>query len=272
VVKRITIQLVGDDSDRNDVRLDDFIDQLKDVKKALLENELAITGKDIPTLEYKVVDLRHASPATVVLEPILIAGAAGHISEDFVQQVVGGFATVLRSIKKRGELMRDPELGRLLAYQKLGVRENNRISKIRIAVGRQRVTIDEVFKRKLDAIVGPDEFAEGAISGMLEAVNFHNTNKFYLYPMIGPKRVTGTFRNSLRPKIKEAIGCFATIQGRLRYKAWSQYPHGVMAESVDIHEPDSQLPTLTELRGAFSGSMGQLNSVEFVDQLRNEDR
>ena len=25
-----------------------------------------------------------------------------------------------------------------------------------------------------------------------------------------------------------------------------------MAESVDIHEPDSQLPTLTELRGAFS--------------------
>ena len=44
-----------------------------------------------------------------------------------------------------------------------------------------------------------------------------------------------------------------------------------MAEVVDIHEPDSALPSLTELRGAFAGNLGQLNSAEFVDQLRNED-
>lgn len=271
VANRITVRLVGDEMDRKDVRLDDFIDQLKDVKKALIENELAITGKDCPTLEYKVVDLRHSSPATVVLEPVPIGPQTARLDVQFVQQVVGGFAAELRSIKKTGELVRDPDLGRLLAYQKLGVRENNRISKVRIGIGRSTVTIDEAFKRKLDAIVGPDEFADGSIDGMLEAVNFHNTNKFHLYPVIGPKRVTGTFPERLRPRIKEAIGSFVTIQGKLRYKAWSQYPHGVRAEVVDIHEPDSDLPTLTELRGAFAGSIGQLNSVEFVDQLRNED-
>jgi hypothetical protein len=271
VANRITIQIVGDEMDRKDVRLDDFIDQLKDVKKALFENELAITGKDSPTIEYKVVDLRHSSPATVVLEPVLIGPQTTRMDPQFVRQVVGGFATELRSIKKNGELVRDPDLARLLAYQKIGVQENNRISKVKIGVGGRTVTIDDVFKRKLEAIVGPDEFAEGTIDGMLEAVNFHNANKFYLYPLIGPKRVTGTFRERLRPKIKEAIGSLVTIQGRLRYKAWSQYPHGVMAEVVDIHEPDSALPTLTELRGAFAGSIGNLNSVEFVDQLRNED-
>jgi hypothetical protein len=271
VANRITIQIVGDEMDRKDVRLDDFIDQLKDVKKALFENELAITGKDSPTIEYKVVDLRHSSPATVVLEPVPIGQQTARMDAQFVRQVVGGFATELRSIKKNGELVRDPDLGRLLAYQKIGVQENNRISKVKIGVAGRTVTIDDVFKRKLEAIVGPDEFAEGTIEGMLEAVNFHNTNKFYLYPLIGPKRVTGTFRERLRPRIKEAIGSLVTIQGKLRYKAWSQFPHGVMAEVVDIHEPDSDLPTLTELRGAFTGSVGDLNSVEFVDQLRNED-
>ena len=272
MAKKITIQLVGVKTDREDVRLDDFIEQLKDVKKALLENELAVTRKDAPTLDYKVVDLRHSSPATVVLEPVPISGELTRVDPNLVSQVVGGFATELRSIKRRGKLLREPELGRLLAYQKLGVRENNRITKVKISVGRDRVTIDDVFKRKLDAILGPDEFAEGTISGMLEAVNFHNTNKFQLYPVIGPKRVNGTFSNSLRPSIKEAIGCFVTVQGKLRYKAWSQYPHGLVAESVDIHEPDSELPSLTELRGAFSGSLGQLNSIEFVEQLRNEEQ
>lgn len=271
MANKITIQLVGDETDREDVRLDDFIEQLKDVKKALLENELAVTGKDAPTLDYKVVDLRHSSPATVVLEPVPISDEVPMHIADLSREVVRGFATELTSIKKRGELLREPELGRLLAYQKLGVRENNRISKIKIGVGRNKVTIDDVFKRKLNAIVGPDEFAEGTITGMLEAVNFHNTNKFQLYPVIGPKRVTGTFRDPLRPKIKESIGCFVTVQGKLRYKAWSQYPHGILAESVDLHEPDADLPTLSELRGAFAGSTGQLNSVEFVDQLRNEE-
>jgi len=270
VAARITIQLVGDATDRKDVRLDDFIQQLTEVKKALRENELAITGKEEPTLDYKVVDLRHASPATVVLEPVPLAPEGAHAYARFARDVVGAFATELKSIKKRGTLIREPDLDRLLAYQKIGVRENNRITKVKIAVGKNVVTIDEAFKQKLEAILGPDEFAEGSINGMLEAVNLHNKNRFFLYPVIGPKRIIGSFRNYLRPKIKEAIGEFVTVQGRLRYKAWSQFPHGVVAEDVDIHERNSALPTLTELRGAFAGSTGDLSSVEFVDQLRNE--
>ena len=83
--------------------------------------------------------------------------------------------------------------------------------------------------------------------------------------------MSGTFDPQLRGEIKKAIGNFVTVAGKLRYKAWSPYPHGVIAELVDIHEPDSELPTLTDLRGAFGGSTGALNSAEFIDQLRHED-
>jgi hypothetical protein len=269
---RLTIQFVGSDSDREDVRLNDLIDQLKNVKKALRETEIALTGRNEPTLDYKIVDLRHSSPSTIVFEPVPMDERMAPPA-DLEKNVVSSFTGELRLIKREKKLLIEPSLPRLEAYQDIGKRENvrSRIEKVKIWSGRNVVTIDAAFQKNLANIVGPDEFAEGAISGMLEAVNFHNANKFTLYPSIGPTKVYGTFDPSLRPEIKQAIGSFVTVAGNLRYKAWSPYPHGIIAELVDIHEPDSDLPTLTALRGAFAGSTGELNSAEFVDQLRYED-
>jgi hypothetical protein len=270
--KRLTIELVGSSADKRDVRLDDFIAQLQTVKKALRETEIAVSGNDEPALDYRVVDLRHSSPSTVVLEPISLNGA---LPPELIADVLKTFTAELRLIKREGRLLTEPDLARLQAYQDLGVKTNNRIETVKIRSGRTVVTIDEKFKRKLASIVGPDEFVHGTISGMLEAVNFHNTNRFVVFPVLGPKRVVGQFPMNLRPKIKEAIGNYVTVFGKLRYKAWSDYPHGVIAEDVDIHEAESDLPTLTKLRGAFTGELGpphtHMNSAEFIDKLRDEE-
>jgi hypothetical protein len=268
---RLTVEFVGSVADREDVRLSDFLEQLRNIKKALHETELALSGADRPLLDYKVVDLRHNSPATVVLEPV----QAGETppKPELIPEVVQSFTAELSLIKREKKLLIHPALPRLQAYQEIGRREGaqGRIEKVIIRSGRKVVTIDQSFQRNLDQIVGPDEFAEGSVSGMLDAVNFHNTNRFTLYPPLGPRKVLGTFQPELRAAVKQSIGTFVTIVGKLRYKAWSPYPHGVIAEFVDIHEPDSELPTLTEMRGVFAGSTGQMTSAEFVDNLRNED-
>jgi len=268
---RLTIELVGSASDREDVRLSDFIEQLRNVKKALQETELALSGGDKPLLDYRVVDLRHRSPATVVLEPV----QAGDMppSPELIPKVVQSFTAELSLIKREKKLLIHPDLPRLQAYQEIGKREatQSRIEKVKIRSGGKMVTIDQAFQRNLDQIVGPDEFADGSISGMLDAVNFHNTNRFTLYPALGPRKVNGAFQPQLRAAVKQAIGSFVTVVGKLRYKAWSPFPHGVLAEFVDVHEPDSELPTLTEMRGIFAGNTGAANSAEFVDNLRNED-
>jgi hypothetical protein len=267
--KRITIQLIGASADQQDVRLSDFIEQLKSIKKALHETELALSGADDPALDYKVVGLRHSSPSEVDLEPVGLGEKQPQ--PEYVSRVITHFTTELRLIKSKGRLLTDPDLQRLHAYQEIGRKPDNRIESVKIKFGRTIVTIDDKFKEKLDKIVGPDELAQGTISGMLEAVNFHNTNRFTLYPPLGPKKVSGTFASALRPKVKEAIGGFVTVRGLLRYKAWGAYPHGIIAEEIDIHEPESELPTLSDLRGAFVGSLGEMNSAEFIDQLRDED-
>ncbi len=210
----------------------------------------------------------------MVLEPVSLDDrSAPPPSPELKKQVVSSFTNELRLIKRDKKLLIEPNLPRLEAYQEIGKRENtrSRIEKVKIWHGHDVVTIDKVFQRNLDEIVGPDEFADGAISGMLEAVNFHIVNKFTLYPTLGPVKVTGTFDARLRPEIKQAIGSFVTVAGKLRYKAWSPFPHGIIAELVDIHQPDAELPTLTALRGTFAGSTGELNSAEFIDQLRHED-
>jgi hypothetical protein len=91
MAKRITIQLVGSSLDKEDVRLTDLIEQLKIVKKALLENERAIT--DFPILDYKVVDLRHNSPATFVFEPVSMTGQPPPLA--YANQVLTDFSDEL---------------------------------------------------------------------------------------------------------------------------------------------------------------------------------
>lgn len=266
--KRITIELVGSAFDKQNVRLNDFIEQLRNIKEALIENELAISGAHKATVDYKVVDLRHNSPATIVLEPVSLNGLMpAHLLADVPQS----FTNELRQIRDKKKLVREPDLSRLEAYRRIGAKEKSRIKKVKITYDRKAVTIDEKFQENLNEIVGPDELVEGSISGTLEALNFHNTNKFTLYPQLGPKKIAGMFPQELRPRVKEAIDNFVTIYGKLRYKAWSSHPHGIIANTIDIHEPDSELPSLFDMRGSFAGSTGKLNSVEYIDKLRNED-
>jgi hypothetical protein len=267
--RRLTIQIVGSAEDKKNVRLTDFIEQLNNVKKALAETELAVSGKSSSTIEYRIVDLRHNSPATVVIEPIAYY-PDGKRDRNRTTAVIESFAKELKTIKKKGETAIEPELNRLAAIRNIGVKQNSRVEEVKITVGRNVVTIDEDFRQKLDAIVGPDEFAHGSVSGMLDVVNLHDGNRFQLYPSIGARKVSGTFPGEIRPVVKNAIGCFVTVTGRLRYKAWSPYPHGINAESIDIHEPDNELPSLTDLRGVFAGITGDLASEEFVHQLRDE--
>lgn len=270
MAKRITIQLIGASADKQDVRIDDFIKQLARIREALRETELNLTGNDKPLLDYKIVGLRHSSPSEIDLEPVN-AQEKEPPPKELGGKVIAHFSSELRLIRTKGQLLTRPDLPRLKAYQEIGSNPDNRIAEVKIKVGRTATVIDDKFKKKLDKIVGPDETVHGSIAGMLEAVNFHNTNKFTLYPPLGPRRIHGAFRAGLRPKVKEAIGSFVTAIGVLSYKAWSPYPHAIYADDIDIHEPESELPTLSDLRGAFAGSTGDMNSVEFIDHLRSED-
>lgn len=264
--KRITIKFIGSASDKQDVRLSDFIDQLEGVKKALRENERSLSGEDELALDYKIVDLRHNSPSEMVLEPVPLRS----VPKGYSNEVVAGFGKELSSISRRGKTFFDPELARLQAYQDIGTTKTSQIAAVQISVGKTSVVLDEAFHGRLDKILGPDEYMEGSISGFLEAVNFHNTNRFTLYPNLGPKKVMGKFPAPLRGVVKAAIGSFVTVEGRLAYKSWAPFAHAIVASEITPHPPDDELPTMFDLKGTMPDLTGKESSVEFVERITDE--
>ncbi len=245
----LTIQLIGADSDGNDVRFSELITQLEAVKTALGESESCLSQGNVENpLDYRVVDLRHSSPATLVLQPIV-----ENRTSQYTDRVLKAFTFELRRIRERQKLIQQPEMGRLTAYKGIGKKPQSHIREVRIglqegATVRQAI-IDEKFKDNLKVILGPDIIAHGAVSGRLEYLNLHNTRKFRLYPIIGPKRVNGTFREEQRGVIRNGMDQYVTVLGKLKYKTWDDFPYEVHAEEIQIHEPDEKLPTFNDLKG-----------------------
>jgi hypothetical protein len=266
MAKRITIKFIGSATDKQDVRLSDFIDQLEGIKKALRENERSMSGEEEVALDYKIVDLRHRSPSEMDLEPVTLR----EVPKAYGNEIIAGFAKDLRFIRKQGKTFHEPELNRLQAYQDIGTTRNGQLAGVEISIGRTHVAIDEFFHGRLEKIMGPDEFVSGSISGFLEAVNFHNTNRFTLYPTLGPRKVVGKFPAHLRGDVKAAIGSFVTIEGQLAYKSWAPFAHAIAATKIVPHKPDAELPSLFDLKGTMPDLTGKESSVEFVERIRDE--
>jgi hypothetical protein len=71
-------------------------------------------------------------------------------------------------------------------------------------------------------------------------------------------------------QVREAIKRNVTVWGKLDFEPENPFPHRVAVTRMELHPPDSELPTLAELKGMAPGCAGGLTSVDFVRALRDE--
>jgi hypothetical protein len=271
----ITIQIIGAESDSRDVRFSELITQFDAVKGALKETEISIRGeRKFDPLDYRVIDLKHSSPSKIELEPI-----TEHGNRDYANRVLKTFTTELRRIRAHSRLVARPEINRLIAYDEIGPREKSHVAEVRIALGernvlrpkRREATVDKKFKQKLETILGSDEITYGAITGRLEYVNVHNARNFRLYPLLGPRWIRGRFTEDLLPEIRKGLDRQVTIFGKLQFKSWDKHPYALLAQKIDVHELDSELPTFNDLKGIAPDLTGGVRSSDWVRKIRDEE-
>jgi hypothetical protein len=273
----ITIQIVGAESDNRDVRFSELITQLEAVKLALKETEVCLRdgAKTFTALDYRVIDLTHSSPSQFELQPITERG-----NRDYANRVLKTFTTELRRIRNHSRLVARPEINRLIAYDEIGPRKKSRVDEVRITlrerdvnrpIAPRKATVDKKFKEKLEIILGPDEITYGAISGRLEYVNVHNTRNFRLYPLIGPRWIRGRFTEDLLPEIRKGLDRHVTIFGKLLFKSWDKHPYAIVAQTIDVHEPDNELPTFNDVKGIAPDLTGDVKSSDWVRKIRDEE-
>jgi hypothetical protein len=264
--KRITLRLRGLDEDNGDVRLNDFVLQLDILKKALSETQKLIS--DRPISYFKIVELRQNSPAQIVLEAV----PTRYEDEIQTQALIDKFFYSISEIDK-GNYPEGFTHETFDAYKDLtSLREKKRLTEIAILRNGNEPDLLADFATNIEKIMGADEFEFGTYTGMLDAINIHNQNIFYIYPTSQLPKLKCTFSKEIRAIAISAIGKYVTVTGekRLKPKITDALPYEMHANEIEIHIDEDNLPDLKGLKGIAPGLTGDKSSEEFVRGIRNE--
>jgi len=261
---KIEIKLRGTKADNDLVRLSDFIAELHATSDILNHIDRTVSRAASPSLYYRVTDLRYGSPAIVEVEAVPVEP-----SENHSEAVVDRFFVGLRDIKeRRAPTEFDREL--LELYTKIGGVFRKNITEISFSSERAEVTLTEDLGVAVKDILGKDEIAQGAVSGILEYINIHaGANRFYIYPVAGARRIDCHFPGSLLEAAIGAVNRYINVRGKVKYKKRDCFPYSVEVEDLEIFPKESELPTLFDLRGLAPDATGDLSSEEFVSRIRN---
>lgn len=264
--KRITIRLRGLDEDNGDVRLNDFVQQLDILKKALLETQKLFSEKSFTY--FKIVELQQNSPAQIVLEAV-----SNRIEDEPKTQVlVDKFFVSLTEIDK-GNYPEGFTYETFCAYRDLtSLREKKRLTEVVISRNGDNPSYLHDFSRNIEKIMGSDEFEFGSYTGMLEAINIHNQNVFYVYSTSHLPKLKCNFPNNLKKEAISAIGKYVTIYGnkKLKPNIGDGIPYEMYVQEIEVHPDEDKLPKLSELRGLSSSIIEGTKSEDFVRGIRNE--
>jgi hypothetical protein len=261
----LTLVVEGSAAEQSRVLLADFHRELSLFLNALNETDRHLTGQREPATYYRIVDLRHSSPATVVVEAL-----PRDPQIDVSTEVVSAFFAILVDIGRRGTLSEPVSAALLNGIRDMTSPVGRSVSLVRIATDNDYVDMDKAFRGRVIEILRPEESYPGSIRGMLEAINVHReANVFRIYPDFGPNKVSCHFPAEIQQMAISGVGSFVEVRGILKYKTASPYPHEIRVEDIEVFPPDDQLPTLLSLRGAAPSATGEISSEEFVRQLRN---
>lgn len=270
-IRQITFQIKGTDEDDGNVQFDDFIKQLTSIKKSLNEVERIVTKQRGSSIYYRVVDLRHFSPAAVVLEATPVEDG-----EDYSQEVLANFYSGVVAIQEKKQAPPNFDYHTLQALQEMTSLLGTKITEMVISVGyettQETINVSTDFSKSIERMLGPDQLEVGSVTGMLEQLNLHNEqNAFNVYSAIGGKTKC-LFQQNLRQQVIASVGKYVEVYGQLKYKQGQVQPHEVRVNSIEVlsSPDDEELPTLSELRGIAPEILQNKSSEEFVWEIRNE--
>lgn len=261
---RITLIIEGLPEDDGQVRLGAFMSQLQNLNATITKLDRENNDGKAATY-YRIAEISYNSPVRVVLEPqalpkhhyigpaildslvrltnALEDGSESDLSKvdaDLLEDIRGLARPVGKSVKSAALIFRD-----------------------------KTFALTEKITRRVDVALAVDEECEGAIEGMLEQINLHHgANVFYIYPEIGPRKLTCHFPPKLYDEAVSAVGRRVEVSGTLHYRSGATFPHQVEVRAIEAFPAESELPDWEDLRGRAPDITGDLSSEAFVRELR----
>lgn len=265
----ITITIESAESDREHVSLNDFSFQLEALRKVLSNTESSLSGEKAE-IDWQIVDLKHSSPAEIVLRPI--DNRVDTDKEDIASETVD---KVISSLKMLSENTLPPiEMSQQLLghYKNFSDKVQKGILRISLKRETDTVKVSENVKAVIEDVTLSETKSIGTVEGRLEFLNIHgNQNIFRIYSAIPPEKVNCFFPPDKIDQAREALGHKIRVSGELTYPGGNDFPRDIKVEAIELLPDDDDLPSLMDLRGVAPGITGGLSSEEFVRNLRDAE-
>ncbi len=258
----IKLIIEGRVEDDKHVLLPAFVDKLDALKKVLNQIDAIQSGKQVSN--YRIVNLSHSSPATVVIQAVP--------QEDGVDAsaTVNGVIDTINKITD-GKIPDNVDFSLLSKLKDLGKGVGTSISSLSLSAGNITAYIGKEFNAQVEMALSEEDVCFGSVEGVLEAINIHdNNNTFNIYPLVGASKVHCHFPPGLHDDAINGVDRKVSVDGVLTYRRGEVYPSSVEVKSIEVYPVEKDLPTFDDLFGIAQDATGQLSSEGFVRNLRDE--
>lgn len=260
--RHVRLILEGLASEDGHVPFATFLQELQHLRAAL-----KAVGGPRRGVGYRVVELSHASPAIVGLESVQTAG-----HEPTSDTAILDLGRLLSDIEEEDAEPGEHAPAAVTNLIQMTHPVGRRVASAKLDVAGRTFNLGLSFRERGERLLAPEEHYDGAIRGMLEAINIHEgANRFWIYPDIGPSRVSCHFVRELEETALGAVGRFVEVRGVFYRKLVARFPHRAEVKVMEVYPPEEELPTLEELRGAVPGVTGDLSAEEFVRRIRDAE-
>lgn len=263
--KRIKFRLGGPEEFSDSLQLNEFVDKLEAIGKAILATDRIVSNSPRATIKISIAALSKASPAEVTLE-LRPATATG---PDNCDAIISTFMSAVDNIQQDSAAPDNFDRHTLEAFKKIGIRAGDKLTEIVVKTDDAEVQIGEVYIENVDSIIGPDQAEFGSVKGRIEYLNIHNKNVFYLYPPTGG-RVKCNFPEVLKEKVIRGVDKTNSVRGILKLKRSEFVPYEIDANDITTIEDGDSQTTLRSMRGIEPDRLNGEHPADFVERLRDE--
>jgi len=260
---RITLIIEGLPEDEGRVRLGVFMAELQNLSATITKLDREVSDGKQATV-FRIVELSYRSPIRVVIEPQPLP------NRPYVGPAILASLERVTTALANGDDLAGLDADLLEDIRGLTRPVGKAIKSAALVFRDKTFELTQTVGSKVDHALAVDEECEGSIEGMLEQINLHQgANIFYIYPEVGPRKVTCKFPTKLHDDAIAAVGRRVEIFGTLHYRLGASFTHQVAVSQIEIFPPDSELPDWDDLRGRAPDATGTLSSEAFVRELRD---
>lgn len=258
---KLNIQFRANAPDEN-LTLKDFCDQISDFNAALSGLDQHISSRKKPTVLYRVVDLKHSSPAQLTIEATGLEDSL----EDNSAKIFPVFIRTLETLNAR-KGYQDLPRSVLEPINRIAKAISGNIREIKVTAANSTVFVTDRISDLLSDFLEKEKIAIGSVRGVIDIINLHaGTNTFRIYPIVGASYVNCWFPKELKDKAKTAIEHYVRVSGKLHYRMGCDHPYQIDVDEIETMPDESTLPTLGSFKGVIKADK---STEELLEEERN---